>query len=205
MDHKGFDLWAEGYDRSVQRCEEENEYPFAGYKRVLGAVYRHIRMGQGRKVLDVGFGTGTLLKRLYDEGFEVSGFDFSAKMVEIARRKMPGARLAQHDLAHGLPENWADEGFDCIVCTYAIHHIPYAGQAALIEQLTRRLLPGGRLLIGDVAFETVKEMESCRARCGERWDDEECYPILESLRADFPGACFEKQSFCAGVFVLRRG
>ena len=62
-----------------------------------------------------------------------------------------------------------------------------------------------RLLIGDVAFETARELENCRARCGEGWDDEEHYPILENLRKDFPDACFEKQSFCAGVFVFGYG
>lgn len=43
-----------------------------------------------------------------------------------------------------------------------------------------------RLLIGDVAFETARELENCRARCGEGWDGEEHYPILENLRKDFP-------------------
>ena len=32
LDNKGFDLWADGYDKSVGLSEEENTYPFAGYK-----------------------------------------------------------------------------------------------------------------------------------------------------------------------------
>lgn len=204
LDNKGFDLWADGYDRSVADCEKENEYPFAGYKKVLGTVYRHIREVPGKKVLDVGFGTGTLLTRLYDEGYEVYGFDFSEKMVDIARRKMPRAHLVQHDIAKGLPAIWAGERFHFIACTYAIHHIPYDGQTALMEELMHSLLPGGRLLIGDVAFDTVQAMEDCRAQCGDMWDEEEYYPILEKLQADFPGIRFEQQSFCAGVFMLQK-
>ena len=39
LDNKGFDMWAEGYDKSVNLSEENNEYPFAGYKKVLNYIY----------------------------------------------------------------------------------------------------------------------------------------------------------------------
>ena len=42
LDHKGFDLWADGYDRAVGVSDEENSYPFAGYKRVLGRIYAEV-------------------------------------------------------------------------------------------------------------------------------------------------------------------
>ena len=32
LDNKGFDLWADGYDKSVGLSDEENTYPFAGYR-----------------------------------------------------------------------------------------------------------------------------------------------------------------------------
>ena len=202
LDDKGFDLWASGYDQSVIECEEENKYPFAGYRKVLDAVYRGIRMTQGIRVLDMGFGTGTLLKKLYDEGYTVSGLDFSEKMLDIAKQKMPLARLLRHDIADGIPKDWADERFDSIVCTYAVHHLPYLRQTALIREMLRHLAPGGRLLIGDIAFDTLKDRETCRARFLRDWDDEEYYPVQEMLQKDFPQVRFEKQSLCAGVFIF---
>ena len=39
LDEKGFDLWADGYDRSVGLSDEDGTYPFAGYRAVLGAIY----------------------------------------------------------------------------------------------------------------------------------------------------------------------
>jgi len=30
LDNKGFDLWADGYDKSVGVSDEGNAYPFAG-------------------------------------------------------------------------------------------------------------------------------------------------------------------------------
>ena len=32
LDNKGFDLWADGYDIDVGITDDNNEYPFAGYK-----------------------------------------------------------------------------------------------------------------------------------------------------------------------------
>ena len=42
LDRKGFDLWSDGYDRSVGVSEEENAYPFAGYKTILSMIYETI-------------------------------------------------------------------------------------------------------------------------------------------------------------------
>ena len=35
-----FDLWADGYDKTVGISDEENTYPFAGYKRYFGSFFR---------------------------------------------------------------------------------------------------------------------------------------------------------------------
>ena len=42
LDSKGFDLWADGYDKSVGVSDEENTYPFAGYKEVLGTIFQTV-------------------------------------------------------------------------------------------------------------------------------------------------------------------
>ena len=104
LDNKGFDLWADGYDESVHLCEENNEYPFAGYKDVLGTIYNMVHKKEKAKILDIGFGTGVLTKKLYDDGYEIYGIDFSEKMIEIAKEKMPLAKLVQYDFSKGFPE-----------------------------------------------------------------------------------------------------
>lgn len=63
LNSKGFDLWADNYDKSVNLSEEENTYPFAGYKNVLGNIYHKIREKKGKTILDIGFGTGILSKK----------------------------------------------------------------------------------------------------------------------------------------------
>ena len=123
LNARGFDLWADGYDKSVGLSEEENAYPFAGYRDVLARVFALAQPGPGRRVLDIGFGTGTLTAALYARGCEVWGVDFSPRMLALAQEKMPGAHLFCADFAQALPEEVRAQRFDAIVCTYALHHL----------------------------------------------------------------------------------
>ena len=103
LDHKGFDLWADGYDKTVGLSEESNTYPFAGYKNVLGTIYSGVRAANARRVLDIGCGTAVLTSRLYADGLDVTAADFSDRMLEIAREKMPKAHLVRADISQGFP------------------------------------------------------------------------------------------------------
>lgn len=204
LNSQGFDLWADGYDRSVQLSEEADSYPFAGYRQVLGTVYRLIREGEGRRVLDIGFGTAVLSGRLYQEGYDITGLDFSPRMLELAREKMPGARLLLWDFTRGLPPELAGERFDAIVCTYASHHLTEDEKSGFIRDLLDCLTPGGRLLIGDVAFESREQLERCRLMSGDEWDEEEYYPVAEELRQEFPALRFLPCSHCAAVLIFEK-
>lgn len=203
LDSRGFDLWADGYDVSVGASDGDGTYPFAGYKDVLGRIYGEIRSGAGRRVLDAGLGTGTLARRLYGDGYEITGIDFSPRMLELAREKMPRAELVCYDLTRGLPDELGGRSFDFIVCTYAIHHLNDAETEALIRDFLDSLAPEGRLFIGDVSFATEAELDLCRRGAGGEWDEEENYPVAEKLRRVFPSVTYEKLSCCAGLFTLR--
>lgn len=102
LDKKGFDLWADGYDKTVGISDEENTYPFAGYKSVLNSIFQTILQRQNAAVLDIGFGTGALTAKLYEHGCSVYGQDFSTRMIALAAEKMPAARLYQGDFAQRL-------------------------------------------------------------------------------------------------------
>ena len=123
LDDKGFDLWADGYDRTVGVSDEENTYPFAGYKKVLGEIYQTVMEKRNAVVLDLGFGTGALTAKLYENGCTVYGQDFSARMIELASAKMPDAHLYQGDFSKGLAEELQKLRYDFIVATYSLHHL----------------------------------------------------------------------------------
>ena len=87
LNSKGFDLWADGYDKTVGISDEESTYPFAGYKEVLGLIFKTIMETTNAVVLDIGFGTGTLTMKLYEQGCSIYGQDFSARMIALASEK----------------------------------------------------------------------------------------------------------------------
>lgn len=202
LDQKGFDLWADGYDASVGLSEEAGTYPFAGYRAVLNEIYNRVLSGPHRDVLDIGFGTAVLTTRLYAQGCHIFGQDFSARMIDTARRKMPGARLYQGDFVLGLVPELAAHRYDAIIATYSLHHLDNGRKVKFLRQLRAMLNPGGRILIGDVAFESQSELDRCRAESGPDWDPDEIYFVAQELRPQLPVLTFTPLSHCAGVLEL---
>ena len=203
MNSAEFDLWTDGYDMSVGLSDENQTYPFAGYKAVLNLIYREVLTREAPEVLDIGCGTGVLAARLYQRGCQIAGLDFSPRMIELAREKMPGAELFQWDFSRGLPPQLDGRHFDFIVATYSLHHLPDGEKPGFLAQLLELLKPGGKLLIGDVAFWDRAGLERCRRAAGEEWDEEECYFVWEEIGARLPGkARFQKVSDCAGLMML---
>ena len=208
LDSSGFDLWAQGYDGDVGLADESNDYPFAGYKEILGQIYAEI-MGRGKcRVLDVGIGTATLAARLYQAGHDIVGVDFSPEMLAIAGQKMPTARLIQHDFADGLPSELPDQAqrFDYIVLTYALHHLEDGAKLGFIKEAMGLLATGGKLIIGDISFETAQAQDKCRADCGDDgWDDEEFYMVWDDFAKSLQGACqarYRQISHCGGILTV---
>lgn len=204
LDKKGFDLWADNYDKSVGISDEGETYPFAGYRRILGAIYDRVLHACAKTVLDIGFGTGTLTSRLYAHGCMIYGQDFSSKMLEAAQEKMPNAKLFQGDFSNGLAEPLTRQTYDAILATYSLHHLTDSRKASFIRELLPLLNDGGTIYIGDVAFENRALLEACRDNVGDDWDDDEIYFVVDELQMYIPEIKFEKMSSCAGLLSLHR-
>lgn len=205
LDNKGFNLWADSYDKSVNVSEENDEYPFAGYKDVLNYIYNQVRKNNGGNVLDIGFGTGILTTQLYNAGCNITGIDFSSNMIEIAKQKMPNATLINWDCSKGLPDEIKDHNFDYIISTYAIHHLTDKEKINFIKSLSSMLNKRGQILIGDVSFETRNELEKSKEKYKEFWDNDEVYIIAEEIKQSLNNDCFceyIKISHCAGILTI---
>lgn len=205
LDSKGFDLWAGGYDKSVNLSEESDEYPFAGYKNVLNYIYNQVREKNDSRVLDIGFGTGVLTTELYNTGCSITGIDFSNKMIDIAKKKMPYAKLINCDFSKGLPDEIKNNHFDYIISTYAIHHLLDEEKIIFIKSLLPLLNEKGKILIGDVSFDTRNDLEKCKEKYNEHWDKDEFYFVAEeiqdNLRIEY--YCkYTKISLCAGILTI---
>lgn len=204
LNSKEFDLWADGYDKAVGLSDKDSAYPFAGYKEVLGTIYRSILSSNQKIVLDIGFGTGTLSAKLYGQGCEIYGQDFSEVMIALARPKIPKAKLYCSDFSNGLVRQLTHNKYDAIVATYSLHHLTDAQKIDFIYSLLPLLNGNGCIYIGDVAFMTRDELQKCKELSGDEWDDDEIYFVFEELSKVFPKMTFDKKSFCAGVLYLQK-
>ena len=204
LNNTGFDLWADGYDRSVGLSDENGRYPFAGYRAMMNALFQRVLAQSGRDVLDIGFGTGVLTARLYAQGCRIYGQDFSARMIELAQAKMPDAQLYQGDFSQGLVPELCARQYDAILATYSLHHLTDAQKIGFLRTLLPLLKQDGCLFIGDVAFRTREALEACRKSAGDAWDEDEIYFVYDELRPHFPVLTFESFSHCTALLTLRR-
>jgi len=203
---QGFDLWADNYDHTVQLSEESNLYPFAGYKKVLNTIFNEVMQKPNSKILDIGFGTGVLTHKLYEYGHQIDGIDFSKKMLEMAKSKMPLANLMEYDFTEGLPINIKGEKYDSIISTYALHHFTDQRKIEFICELLTLLKEGGRIFIGDISFHTRADLEKCKHDSIEYWDPDEFYIVADeiSVALDQFRCEFHPMSHCGGVFVISK-
>ncbi|MDY3006484.1 class I SAM-dependent methyltransferase [Anaerococcus porci] len=202
LDNNGFNLWAENYNESVTLSDDNKEYPFAAYKKILNEIYNRVLKTNGKKVLDIGFGTGNLASHLYEKGYKIYGQDFSEKMIKTAQEKMPNARLYKGDFTKGLVEDLRKQRYDVIIATYSLHHLKDSQKISFIKSLLLLLNEGGKIFIGDVAFERRKDLESCKLKAGKYRDDEEIYFVYEEIKEYLPNLVFEKYSFCSALLSI---
>jgi SAM-dependent methyltransferase len=131
------------YDGIAEAYSAENE------ANLVNAYYERPAMlalaGEvaGRRILDAGCGSGPLLAALRDGGAIVAGFDKSAGMIELARRRLgDDADLQVADLGSPLP--FPDDTFDDVTASLVLHYLEDWGPA--LAELRRVLKPGGRLI-----------------------------------------------------------
>ena len=97
----------------------------------------------GLSVLDAGCGSGAHAAALVERGADVSGFDLSDGLLEIARRRLGDTvPLQQADLTKALP--YGDARFDLIVSALALHYVE--DWTKPLGEFLRILRVGGRLV-----------------------------------------------------------
>lgn len=203
----GFDLWADEYDQTVKISEENDQYPFAGYKEVLNTIYNEIMQNEQSNVLDIGFGTAVITSKLYENGHQIDGIDFSTKMIEIANQKMPQANLLEWDISNGVPQFLKKDTYDFIISTYVLHHLTDDEKVIFIKNLLPLLKEKGKIFVGDVAFQTREQHNICRKESIDYWDEDEFYFVYEEIALLLKEVCkceFYPKSHCGGIFVIAK-
>lgn len=128
--------------RSYEHFGEFYDAAMGDRRAAAQQVLELIRVAKpdARNVLELGCGTGSILKYLQD-AYEVSGLDISTKMLSVARKKVPRAKLFRQDMV----DFRIDGRFDVIFCVFdSINHVRrFSDWKKVFAAVRHHLSPGG--------------------------------------------------------------
>ena len=99
---------------------------------------------QGRRILDIGCGRGSLLQVLAERGASVAGLDPDEAMLEMAQTLVPKAALKQ-GCAQLLP--WGDASMHAAIFLNSLHHVPAPDMLLALEEAARVVGRGGSIVV----------------------------------------------------------
>ncbi len=137
-----FNHWSETYERSLAQ--------WFFFDRVHRGVLRRVPAGfVPAGVLDIGCGTGRLLRRMQKRwpSAALTGVDLAEGMVAQARKQTPGATIHQAPAEH-LPLE--SDSVDLVTSTASFHH--WSDQAQGIYEAVRVLRRGGLFILADMGI-----------------------------------------------------
>ena len=118
-----------------------------------------------RSLLDLGTGTGRILQLLAPRAERAVGLDANHAMLSVARASLSREGLHRIELRQGdlHAPPFPRGGFDLVVMHQVLHYLDDPARA--LDQATRLLSPGGRLLVVDFAphgLEFLRETQAHR-------------------------------------------
>ena len=201
---KLFDTWAATYDSTILTAD--HPFPFAAYQVVLEEIVAQSQVQPGMTVLDLGTGTGNLAARFLSRGCQVWGIDFSWEMLAQAAEKQPEVAFVQADLLGEWPQI-IQRRFDRVISGYVFHEFDLETKISLLQRIVSRyLVTGGRIVIGDIAFPSAAIRADAQVRWVNRWDEDEYYwaadETINACQSEGINVEFTQISSCAGVFLI---
>lgn len=111
-------------------------------------IYEQIAHAIGRRVLEVGSGTGNITQFLCADGREVMATDVVPSYrneLERLFKNNPNVRVSRFDLNAEAPQEFVANPFDSIICLNVLEHIE--NDVFALSQMRDSLAPGGRLAL----------------------------------------------------------
>lgn len=98
----------------------------------------------GKRICDLGCGSGHVTGYLKNLGFDVIGIDISPGMIEVAKRTYHSIEFRVGDM---LASDMPDESLGEIVALYSIIHVERDQLRPTLGEMLRVLVPGGSVLV----------------------------------------------------------
>jgi demethylmenaquinone methyltransferase/2-methoxy-6-polyprenyl-1,4-benzoquinol methylase len=151
------------------------------------------RLDPGARALDVATGTGDLaieLKRRVGPGGEVTGLDFSERMLELAREKAGDVRF---EAGNALELPYPDGSFDAVTVGFGARN--FDDLARGLREMARVTRPGGRVVVLEITTPQRPPLswffrlwfDRAVPALGRLAGDPDAYTYLPSSVRRFPG------------------
>ncbi len=98
------------------------------------------QMKKGSRLLDLGCGTGSGAKYLFDHGIQVEGVDLSSRMIEVATRRYPDIRFRRADIRN---LDYQVGGLDAVWAGYSLFHMVQKDFESTLGKIRSALVIGG--------------------------------------------------------------
>ncbi len=115
----------------------------------------------GKRILDVGCGTGALLRLLSVRGARVVGVEPNDKVLALARRAAPEGAFHPAG-AEALP--FVDRSFDGAVFLNSLHHVPGADIRPALREASCVVKPGSPIVVIEPLAEGRSSPRRARSR-----------------------------------------
>jgi len=133
-----YEEMAEKYDEFIDHKPHNAYYDRPNTLALISEV-------KGKLILDAACGPGKYAEILLSKGAIVTGFDISAKMLDLAIKRNNGeGSFFVHNLSNPLDMH-EDSSFDIVLCALALHYV--LDWTSTIKEFCRVLKPGGILVI----------------------------------------------------------
>jgi SAM-dependent methyltransferase len=146
----GYTLWASCYD-------DDGNPLIALEGPAIAAWYGQVA---GRRVLDLGCGTGRHTRALIESGAVVIAADLTPAMLARAMTNLAGRPVGWLRLALPGPLPFADATFELAVLGLVAEHV--ADLVGTLVEVTRVLVPGGRCLLSALHPDRTAEGQKAR-------------------------------------------
>jgi len=135
---EAYETLAERYNERIDSKPHNAYYDRPNTLQLLGDV-------DGKLILDAACGPGKYAEILTEQGAEITGFDLSPNMVDLAKKRNPDrGEFFVHDLAKPLPQI-PDFTFDKVLCALAMHYVE--DWNPVIQEFHRVLKVNGEVVI----------------------------------------------------------
>jgi demethylmenaquinone methyltransferase/2-methoxy-6-polyprenyl-1,4-benzoquinol methylase len=182
------------FDRIARVYDRMNSVMTAGmHHRWRERAADLAQVGPGARALDVATGTGDLaieLKRRVGPSGEVTGLDFSERMLELAREKAGNVRF---EAGNALELPYPDASFDVVTVGFGARN--FDDLARGLREMARVTRPGGRVVVLEITTPQRPPLswffrlwfDRAVPALGRLAGDPDAYTYLPSSVRRFPG------------------